>query len=54
MTHLHPDHAFFIESRTEKTYAKERNEDDGIDVTVIEEPMDLAIPSPDPTHPASL
>jgi ribonuclease BN (tRNA processing enzyme) len=60
ITHLHPDHAFFIEKKTRgidvPVYAPERNEDAGIDVNVIKEPMDFKGYSitPIPTHHSKL
>jgi len=60
ITHLHPDHAFFIESEAEGIevafYAPERNMDSGIDVNVIKEPMDFGDYSitPIPTHHSKL
>jgi len=60
ITHLHPDHAFFIEAEKgvikAPVFAPERTEETSIDVEVIQEPMDLEgyTITPIPTHHSKL
>ena len=60
LTHLHPDHASFIETETRKigaqVYAPERNEETTIDVKAIKEHMNFGGYSitPIPTHHSKL